>query len=110
MTPDPPFFLLLPPKALILGSVDSFPGTAGLSKEGEGWAIEKQLGRGIPKWGGTFPSWPSHLEPLGGWCEEAILGWGESAGGMDHPRSLPTCPEALREKLCVITIGSLTTF
>lgn len=48
MTPDPPFFLLLPPKALILGSVDSFPGTAGLSKEGEGWAIEKQLGRGIP--------------------------------------------------------------
>lgn len=38
LTATPPrtsscFFLL---KALILGSVDSFPGTAGLSKEGEG--------------------------------------------------------------------------
>lgn len=35
------------------------------------------------------------------WCEEAILGWGESVGGMDPPRSLPhTLKPSERSSLC----------
>ena len=78
-------FVLL--KTLLLGSVDSFPGTAGLPKEGKGWAIEKQLGRGSSL-GGAFPSWPSQQEPQGMWCGEAILGWGEYVCGMG-PSQVP---------------------
>lgn len=95
----PPALLLLLLKALILGSVDSFPGTAGLSKEGEGWAIEEATGEGDLV-GRNFPLLALQ-EPLGMWCEEAILGLERVRCGMDPPRSLPhTLKPSERSSLC----------